>query len=204
MQGDPLGILAQQGTWKDTPGFMPRADGDMTWRHSHTPGYHPQLSSQPLLPSVFQILQPSLTSHLPGSCCSSTSLQTPSPHPFLQAPCTPNISLQAPTKHQFFSKVKFLSNQRSQFSSSHILQLSFMSLPSCSSEQPLLVVFYFGGARLGATFSISPQNCSHLISHVNLLTVCRSSKQQHFCVAHEHFRTSVGHCWGSCIWTTGP
>lgn len=77
-------------------------------------------------------------------------------------------------------------------------------LPSCCSQQPLLVVFYFGGAHLAATFSISPQNCTHLISHVTLLTVCRSSKQQHFYVAHEHFRTSAGHCWESCIWTTGP
>lgn len=172
------------------------------------PGYHPQLS--PHCPSPQCVSDPPT---LPGSPWFYISLvpaapppafQIPSPQRFLQAPCTPNISLQAPTKYQVFSKVKFISSQRSQFTSTHILQLSFMSLPSCSSKQPLLVVFYFGGAHLAATFCISPQNCTHLISQVSLLTVCRSSKQQHFCVVHEHFRTSAGHCWGSCIRTTGP
>lgn len=66
-----------------------------------------------------------------------------------------------------------------------------MPLPSCSSKQPLLVVFYFCGAHLAATFSISPQNYTHLISHVNLLTVCRSSKQQHLYIVHEHFITHL-------------
>lgn len=68
------------------------------------------------------------------------------------------------------SEEKFLSNQRNQFTSRHILQLSFMPLPSCSSKQPLLDVFYFCGAHLAAAISISPQNYTHLISHVNLLT----------------------------------
>lgn len=123
---------------------------------------------------------------------------------FLQAPHTPKASLQAPSTRQVVSKVKFLSNQRSQFTSRHTLQLPFMSLPSCSSKQPLLVVLYFGGAHLAATFGISPQNCPRLIPHVNLLAVCRSSKQQHFCAAQKHFRTSAGHCGESCIPTTGP
>lgn len=89
------------------------------------------------------------------------------------------------------SEEKFLSNQRNQFTSHHILQLSFMPLPSCSSKQPLLVVFYFCGAHLAAAISISPQNYTHLISHVNLLTVCRSSKQQRFYIVHEHFITHL-------------
>lgn len=91
--------------------------------------------------------------------------------------------MQAATECQAFSKVTFSGNQRSQFTSPHILQLSFMSLPSCSSEQPLLVVFY-----LAATFDVSAPNCICLISPVNLLPACRSSKQQHFCAVCEHFR----------------
>lgn len=175
------------------------------WRHDLEAQPYPRISSPVILtaPSPQGVSDPPT---LPGFTSPWFLLllhQLPNPFspPLPPGSLHPKYFLagKTPTKHQFFSKVKFLSNQRSQFSSSHILQLSFMSLPSCSSEQPLLVVFYFGGARLAATFSISPQNCSHLISHVNLLTVCRSSKQQHFCVAHEHFRTSVGHCWGSCI-----
>lgn len=52
-------------------------------------------------------------------------------------------------------------------------------------------MFYLCGAHLAATFSISPQNYTHFISHGNLLTVCRSSKQQHFHIAHEHFITHL-------------
>lgn len=115
-------------------------------------------------------------------------------------PCGQSTFSRLPTPQRLpcrlpvVSKVKFLSNQRSRFPSRHTLQLPFMSLPGCSSKQPLLVVLYFGGAHLAATFGISPQNCPHLIPHVNLLAVCRSSKQQHFCAAQKHFRTSAGHC----------
>lgn len=123
-------------------------------------------------------------------------------------PCGQSTFSRLPTPQRLpcrlpvVSKVKFF--QRSQFTSRHTLQLPFMSLPSCSSKQPLLVVLYFGGAHLAATFGVSPQNCTHLIPHVNLLAVCRSSKQQHFCAAQKHFRTSAGHCGESCIPTTGP
>lgn len=161
------------------------------------------------LPSVFQTFQPSLAVPDFKSPWFLLLLHQPSasllPSIFFRLPAPQSFPCRLPLNTKSFLKWRFQAIKGANLQVITTLQLPLMSLPSCSSEQPLLVVFYFGGAHLAATFSIiSAQNCTHLISRVNLLPVCRSSKQQHFCVVHEHFRTSVGHCWESCIWTTGP
>jgi len=130
----------------------------------------------------------SLAHAIPSSVLHIVSLQgflPITPHP-QRHPCRLPLHTKASVKWR-----QVFHNQRSQFTSHHIFQLSFMPLPSCSSKHPLLVLFYFHGAHLAAAFSISPQNYTHLISHVNLLPVCRGSKQQHSYVFHKHFKTHL-------------
>lgn len=162
--------------------------------NSCSSGYHIQLHSPPCLPAAclsppkpldFYSLHISLARAIPSPVLHTASLSVGfSPHDSTpqRHPCSPPLRTKASVKRR-----EVFSNQKSQFTSHHILQLSFMPLPSCSGKHPLLGLFYFHGAHLAAAFSISPQNYTHLISHVNLLTVCRGSEQQHSYVFHEHF-----------------